>query len=258
MANVYTSIADGISFLLSRLDLAQLKSDLKSVSTKSVCAETDSTRVVDISVDQSPGYKAKSGDMQIRAGLTSALNDGMPMEQASAAKDYNALQVIKACSCACHAMTRIKTPDTLQKAFGSLLIKSNGLYGSPACNEFSCRCHTNAKIQVSYRFPEWLFGRLISSVILSNRLDGPQLSLAMPRVVSYDSEIFFYARSGNIEGIMNLFEKGLAAPSDVNHTWGYSALHVSWECSQFLSSLFLRKLRSTPLTGVTLISANSY
>ena len=145
----------------------------------------------------------------------------------SIASEPNVLQVIKACSCACHTMTRIKTPGMLQKAFGSLLIKSNGLYGSPACNEFSCHCRINARIHVSYRFPEWLLDRLVSSVILSNSLSGPQLSLVMPRVVSHTSEIFFYAMSGNIEGIKSLFEKGLAAPSDVNNTWGYSALHVS-------------------------------
>lgn len=247
-----------MSSFSSRLDLAQLKSDLNSISTRSVYVEASPTRIVDVAVDQSPEHEVKSGDAQARTSPASTLNAQIPVEQESAPKDYDILQIIKACSCACHTMTRIKTPDMLQKAFGSLLIKSNGLYGAPACNEFSCRCRTGAKIQLSNRFPPWLLSRLLSSVLLSKRIDGPQLSLVMPRVVSYDSEIFCHAMSGNIEGIMNLFGKGLAGKSDVNHTWGYSALHLSWECPKCWSSSISEKLRSTLSTEVTLISANSY
>ena len=68
---------------------------------------------------------------------------------------------------------------------------------------------------------------MISSVIISNRLCGPQVSLVAPRVVSNTSDIMFHAFSGNIDGIARLFELGLASPFDITDNFGYTALHVS-------------------------------
>lgn len=133
-----------------------------------------------------------------------------------------------ACSCACHRVYRIKSPHLFQSVVGSLLIRSNGLYGmTQPCNEFSCRRSSSTSMHISYRFPEWFLNRMISSVIVSNRLCGPQLSLVAPRVVSNTSEIMFHAFAGNIEGIARLFELGLASPFDTNDKFGYTALHVS-------------------------------
>ena len=240
-----------------RLDLAQLRSEVKSLSPKSDCAESNPTQLADVCVDQAPDSRRRSIKMQISKGPPSAVDAERPPRQnrispqarsraqESAVGDPDALQVIKACNCACHTMIRIRTPSMLQRAFGSLLIKSSGLYGSPACSEFSCNCRPNTRINVSYRFPEWLLCRVVSSAILVNKLSGPQLSLTTPRIVSYTSDIFLHAMSGNIEGIVTLFEKGLAAPSDVNNLWGYSALHVSLKCCKHLTRSLTGTMYST-------------
>ena len=68
---------------------------------------------------------------------------------------------------------------------------------------------------------------MISSVIVSNRLCGPQLSLVVPSVVPNTSDIMSYALAGNIDGIARLFELRLASPSDVSENFGYTALRVS-------------------------------
>ena len=132
------------------------------------------------------------------------------------------------CSCACHRIYRIRSPQLFQNALGSLLVKSSGLYGlTQPCNEFSCRRNPSTSMRISFRFPKWFLDRMISSVIVSNRLSGPQLSLVVPRVVPSASDIMFHAVAGNIDGIARLFELGLASPIDVTENYGYSALHVS-------------------------------
>ena len=133
-----------------------------------------------------------------------------------------------ACGCACHRVYRVKSPHLFQNAFGSLLIKSSGLYGiTQACNEFSCSGNSSTSMRISYRFPDWFLSRMISSVMVSNRLCGPQLSLVVPRVVPSTSDIMSYAFAGNIDGIARLFELRLASPFDVSENFGYTALHVS-------------------------------
>lgn len=133
-----------------------------------------------------------------------------------------------ACSCACHREYRFKSPRLFQNAVGSLLIKSSGLYGmTRSCNEFSCRRNPSTSMRITYRFPEWFLSRMISSVIVSNRLGGPQLSLVSPRVVSNTSDIMFHALTGNTDGVARLFELGLASPFDITDNFGYTALHVS-------------------------------
>ena len=95
------------------------------------------------------------------------------------------------------------------------------------CNEFSCRRNASTSMRISYRFPEWFLNRMVSSVIISNRLCGPQVSLVAPRVVSNTSDIMFHAFAGNVDGIAKLFELSLASPFDMTDNFGYTALHVS-------------------------------
>ena len=133
-----------------------------------------------------------------------------------------------ACSCACHREYRFKSPRLCHNAVGSLLIKSSGLYGmTQPCNESSCGRNSSTSMRITYRFPQWFLNRIISSVIVSNRLSGPQLFLVSPRIVSNTSNIMFHALMGNIDGVARLFELGLASPFDITDNFGYTALHVS-------------------------------
>lgn len=112
--------------------------------------------------------------------------------------DASSRHCMPACSCACHKEHRFKSPRLFQNAVGSLLVESSGPYGmTQRCNEFSCRRIPSTSMRISYRFPEWFLNRMISSVIVSNRLCGPQVSLVAPRVVSNTSDIMFHAFSCN-------------------------------------------------------------
>jgi hypothetical protein len=68
---------------------------------------------------------------------------------------------------------------------------------------------------------------MISFMISVTPLAGPVVSLKMNRTVSGDADIFYYAKTGNVERMKYLFENGLASPHDVSASSGITALHVS-------------------------------
>ena len=148
----------------------------------------------------------------------------------------------RACSCVCHSVYRVKTPTVLQSLVGSLLVRHNGLYGlNQACNEHSCRRSNSATVRISYRFPDWLLNRMVSSVLVSNHVNGPQLSLVIPRVVPNTSDIFFQAFAGNIDAVAKLLRSGLASPCDVSGMWGYTPLHYALDRGHMDLCRFLLK-----------------
>jgi hypothetical protein len=58
-------------------------------------------------------------------------------------------------------------------------------------------------------------------------LNGVSLFVKTPRVISITSEIFTYARYGDVEGMVQLFRAGKASPFDVKEYDGLSALQAS-------------------------------
>ena len=58
-------------------------------------------------------------------------------------------------------------------------------------------------------------------------MNGPQISLHMPRIVESNATIFSLTVQGDLVGLKNLFQAGLASPYDVAASNGRTALHVS-------------------------------
>ncbi len=134
----------------------------------------------------------------------------------------------RACSCSCHSSYMIKTPFVLHPVIGSALIKATGIYGLRSdCTENNCRRSRSSNVKISYRFPSWLLDRILISVLASESWNSPQISLMAPRIISIYSDVFHYAHSGNVNGLVMLFESGLASPHDVSAEWGDTPLHVS-------------------------------
>ena len=221
---------------LSSLINSHILSKLANVSVGPSLIQTPGE--IQFDLGNPPDYEANS--MQIAAFSKTkevdieAQGHDLVNEQSSAKSQriddfgFNPTPCKRACSCACHGVYRVKTPSMLQSLVGSLIIKHNGLCGlNQACNEHSCRRRSSASIKISYRFPDWLINRIISSVIISNKLNGPQLSLVVPRVVPSTSDIFFHTFAGNIEGVARLFQAGLASPNDISDSWGYTPLHYA-------------------------------
>ena len=111
---------------------------------------------------------------------------------------------------------------------GSLNVRLQGIpYVAPSCDETTCKRIRHPSLRVSYRFPPWFFQRAIHTLISNGHVSGPQLNLACTRVVARDSKIFSLARRGDIAGVQDLFEKGLASPFDASAVGGHTALHLA-------------------------------
>ena len=138
------------------------------------------------------------------------------------------------CSCSCHQVNYLRTPQSADLALGSMFI---GLAGFPVrrqrCSEKTCRKQSIPTLKVTYHFPLWLLARVVHFSLSLTYMNGPQISLHMPRVVESNAKIFSLAVQGDLINMKNLFREGLASPYDVAASNGRTALHVS---PQILSS----------------------
>ena len=228
---------------LYRLDISTVTSELKSLSIATKALNSHQVHSQHLPSDIPPEHLLDNPSNKPIAQLPSSDEIDLDTQRRSfyttsrarltprsltAGFDSSSSQCMPVCGCACHRVYRIRSPLLFQNAFGSLLVKFSGLYGlTKPCNEFSCRRNPSMSMCISIRFPRWFLDRTISSIIVSNRLSGPQLSLVALRVVPSISEIMSLAIAGNIDGIARLFELGLASPFDITDNYGYSALHVS-------------------------------
>jgi hypothetical protein len=132
------------------------------------------------------------------------------------------------CSCSCHRVNFLRTPQTADLALGSMFIGFSGFpVNRPRCSEISCRKQSSPTLKVTYHFPPWLLARMISFSLSMTYMSGPQVSLRMPRVVGTNARVFHFAVQGDLIGMKNLFRDGLASPHDVGAGNGRTPLHVS-------------------------------
>lgn len=155
------------------------------------------------------------------------------------ASRYRRTQCEGWCSCSCHQINYFRTPQITDLALGSMFI---GLSGFPVrrqrCSEKRCRKQSIPTLKVTYYFPLWLLARVVHFSLSLTYMNGPQVSLHMPRVVESNAKVFDLAVQGDLHKMKNLFRDGLASPYDVAASNGRSALHVSL---QTLSSVLSMK-----------------
>ena len=132
------------------------------------------------------------------------------------------------CSCVCHPTRYIRSPPGVGLLFGSMFIGYSGFpYWNGRCNSRKCRRQSNPLVKVNYYLPQWLLERAIHFAVSLTYMNGPQISLSMPRVIDGNADIFSFAVQGDLNGIISLFSQGLASPYDVASSTGRSPLHVS-------------------------------
>lgn len=144
------------------------------------------------------------------------------------ASTYRRSQCEGWCSCICHRPCYLQTPQSVDFLLGSLFV---GYSGFPVrrrgCNERTCRQQSIPTIKVSYYFPRWFLNRVVQFKAWSSYMQGPGMSLNVPRVIPDDSPVLSFAVQGNLDAIRSLFNQGLASPYDVGLSNGRTALHVS-------------------------------
>ncbi|KAL8950089.1 MAG: hypothetical protein Q9222_003853 [Ikaeria aurantiellina] len=133
--------------------------------------------------------------------------------------------------------------DLVDSASGASVPSSMALTLTPDFDdssdfEQSCRRTAVSAIKVTYHLPKFLMSRYIKFALEHNPLDGPNLSVRMPRVMEWQHELFRCANLGDLRGIQSLFSEGKASPYDVNPRGSnaliYAAAHGNPELGRFL------------------------
>ena len=141
----------------------------------------------------------------------------------------NISECSRSCNCSCHVRRSLKSPRLLDGFLGTLFV---GYSGSPLlsqrCDQVSCRARKNSSTSFIYQFPQWfLISRMILLKAKFTALYGPELSLRFNRVVDGKALVFYYATTGDLSKMKELFQKGCASPNDVRFDSGWTPFHVS-------------------------------
>jgi hypothetical protein len=121
------------------------------------------------------------------------------------------------CSCICHKRDRLSSPHFLNQLLGALSVGYTALpYFRQPCNERRCQPRPSSSVRVTYRFPSWFLSRVISVLITSVPGYGPTMTLRTLKVIPDNEKAFIFAEKGDIDGLKNLFSRGLASIDDVD------------------------------------------
>jgi hypothetical protein len=136
------------------------------------------------------------------------------------------------CRCACHIAKQSSTPAIVDRILGQLFVGYSGFpLLSSTCDAEECEKPQGPRVSLEYWFPLGLFWSQIFRLQIGYRpVFGPQMSLSTLRRVPDSAQSVNFALNGNIEGLKDLFIRGLASPRDVSTTRGYSVLRVSSHC----------------------------
>ena len=144
------------------------------------------------------------------------------------------IPALSVCSCPCHRVNKMQTPDFIQPLVGHFAVDLVGIsLLTAACDEIFCKKSAHSLVRISYRFPAWFSNAALQSMIYSSRATGPQVSLAPIRIIPRNSDIFCHSMQGNISSIRDLFVNGLASPFDATNNHGYTALHYATDYGQY-------------------------
>ena len=132
------------------------------------------------------------------------------------------------CHCACHKSKTSATPGLVDRVLGKLFVGYAGLpLLSPKCDSEQCEKGQVTHVNLEYWFPLGFFWSQIVRLQVGYQANiGPQLQLSTLRRIPDSAQCVNFALNGNIEGLKDLFKRGLASPRDVSRTRGYSILRV--------------------------------
>lgn len=182
------------------------------------------------------GHIADNAESQVRAEMQSVLNIRSSVDRTLTSSTVQIItsmtrwQCADSCMCSCHRRRRSnkRTPNTPDRFIGVLFVGYLGLPKlSEQCSDEACTQQSSATVLIAYFFPRWLLARAIILMLKLSSVHGPELNLRMPRVVSNASRVFECAGTGDVDGLKEIFHRGLGSPMDVDVTSGYTALTVN-------------------------------
>ena len=169
-----------------------------------------------------------------------------PTSDQSNATDVGKQACADWCSCRCHTRSTVGSPWVLRTFFGQLFVESvsNGL----SCNEFGCRRPNRSSLKLTYHLPQYLLNRYLDFTVHHHPLDGPNLSVKMPRVVEWHHKLFRYTNMGDVQAIQKLFSEGKASPYDVNPRGSNALIYAAAHGNVKLGNMLLQAGADAELT----------
>ncbi|KAI4099699.1 MAG: hypothetical protein LQ339_005864 [Xanthoria mediterranea] len=119
------------------------------------------------------------------------------------------------CSGHCHTRSTVGSPWVLKTFLGQLFVES--VSSEPSCNEHGCRRSDKFSWKMTYHLPQFLMNRYLDFTVHHNPVNGPNLSVRMPRVVGWQHKLFSCGR----KPVELFFERALSGqfgpPESHNH-----------------------------------------
>lgn len=152
------------------------------------------------------------------------------------------------CPCRCHIQSKTVIPGFAHRILGQLFVGYTGLPGtSNTCNVKSCETSQSSQLTVEYWFPlSFIWSQIFRFRLAYNPNIGPQFELMTLRRVPDSASCIHYALRGDIDGLKDLFSRGLASPRDVSSTRGYSVLRWAMYGHQYQTAKFLMQTGADP------------
>ena len=118
----------------------------------------------------------------------------------------------RGCQCACHASRTSATPALVDRVLGQLFIGYTGLpFLSAKCNVEDCEKSQSPHVSLEYWFPLGFFWSQIVRLQVNYQANvGPQVALSTLRRIPDSAQCVNFALNGNIDGLKDLFVRGLA------------------------------------------------
>ena len=163
------------------------------------------------------------------------------------------------CPCRCHVQTRSSTPGLVDRVFGRMFVGYAGLpLVNAKCDTDSCEKNQAAHVSVEYWFPlGFVWSKILRLELTYQPNIGPQFELSTLRRVPDSAPCVNFALNGNIDGLKDLFKRGLASPRDVSATRGYSVLRWAMYGKQYQTCKFLLSAGADPDYRPIAVSDNS-
>jgi hypothetical protein len=120
-------------------------------------------------------------------------------------------------------------PAVMESLLGKMFIGYKGMpvFNKP-CDFRGCQHRQNPIATMEYWFPRWFMSMNMKLHLKYLPREGPQLQLATIRRIPDSSQSITFAMKGDIEGLKYLFSQGLALPTDVSDSRGFSLVRVSF------------------------------
>lgn len=157
------------------------------------------------------------------------------------------------CTCGCHSVRSYRTPQYLDYFLGTVFL---GYVGRPRpqglCDSKQCRKKRTATIFVTYLFPVWFLARTFQLAIRPTASGHLGWTLGLGHVIPFESEIFTFARTGNIKAMKKLFAQRKGSVLDIDAIWRRTPLQIAADYLQIEMCKFLLNEGADPIYEDTL------